>query len=214
MHDRAASRGSRRGWKAGCYAAVVNELRKEAYGPQGDAARHRSLAELEAGLRALPALPTDAGTLALVVRRRPDGVRETPERVRLSPDEGVPGDGWSRRPPRDPEGQLAVMCRPVAELIANGQPLTLFGDNLFVDLDLSAANLPEGTRLRVGDAVVEVTPKPHDGCLKLKGRFGLDALRFVQAKSTRDRNFRGIYWKVVEPGEVRVGDAVEVLSRP
>ena len=84
--------------------------------------------------------------------RRADGVRETPERTRLSPDDGVPGDDWSRRPPRDPEAQLAVMRRDVAELIANGQPLTLFGDNLFVDLDLSAANLPAGTRLRVGDA--------------------------------------------------------------
>jgi MOSC domain-containing protein YiiM len=105
------------------------------------------------------------------------------------------------------------MRRDVAELIAAGQPLTLFGDNLFVDLDISAANLPLGTRLRVGEAVVEVTAKPHNGCFKFKGRFGQDALFFVQAAPTRDQNLRGIYWKVVAPGEVSVGDPIRVLSR-
>ena len=185
---------------------------KEAYGPEGDTATHRALVDLETGLRALRA-PTDAGVLALIVRRRADGVRETPERVHLSREEGVPGDGWIRRPPRNPEAQLAVMRRDVAELIANGQPLTLFGDNLIVDLDLSAANLPVGTRLRVGRAVVEVTPKPHNGCHKFRGRFGGDALHFVQQKPTRDQNLRGIYWRVAEPGEVGVGDPIQVLSR-
>jgi MOSC domain-containing protein YiiM len=189
------------------------ELAKEAYGPEGDPATHRTLPDLEARLRALPAAGQDAGVVALIVRRRRDGGRETPERVVLSRDEGVPGDGWNRRPPRDPEAQLAVMRRDIAELIANGQPLTLFGDNLFVDLDLSAANLPTGTRLRVGGAIALVTPKPHNGCLKFKDRFGGDALRFVSQKPTRDQNLRGIYWRVAEPGEVCVGDPIQVVAR-
>jgi hypothetical protein len=192
----------------------MGELGAEDYGPQGDASQHRPLAELEAALRALPAPPCESGRVALIVRRRADGVRETPERVRLCPVQGVPGDGWSRRPPRNPEAQLAVIRRDVAELIANGQPLTLFGDNLLVDLDLSAANLPTGTRLRVGEAVVEVTPKPHNGCVKFKGRFGEDALCLVQASATRDQNLRGIYWKVVAAGEAGVGDPIEVITRP
>lgn len=189
------------------------ELRREAYGPPGDASRHRPLAELEAGLRALPRAPASGGRVARIVRRRADGVREPLDRALLSPDEGVPGDGWARRPPRDPDAQLAVMRREVAELIANGQSLDVFGDNLFVDLDLSAANLPPGARLRAGAALLEMTPEPHDGCLKFKGRFGQDALRFVQAKATRDQNLRGVYWRVVEGGLVRVGDPIEVLSR-
>jgi len=185
----------------------------EAYGPQGEAAAHRAFIDLEAGLRALPAADKEMGRVALIVRRRADGVREAPERVELSLAEGVPGDGWARRPPRDPAAQLAVMRRDVAELIANGQPLTLFGDNLFVDLDLSAANLPLGARLRVGRALVEVTPKPHNGCHKFRGRFGGDALRFVQQAPTRDQNLRGIYWRVAEPGLVCAGDPIHVLSR-
>jgi hypothetical protein len=184
------------------------------FAPQGDPARHLQLEALEAGLRALPAAQKVRGRVACIVRRLDDGARDTPASVRLSREEGVPGDDWSRRPPRDPEAQLAVMQLGVAELIANGQPLLLFGDNLIVDLDLSAANLPTGTRLRVGAALVEVTPKPHNGCRKFRGRFGDAALRFVQAPPTRHRNLRGIYWKVVEPGDARVGDAIEVLRRP
>jgi hypothetical protein len=191
----------------------MGDLQLEAYGPEGDLHRHRSLTELESGLRALSRCPTTSGFLALIVRRRADGVRETPERVWLSQDEGVPGDGWSRRPPCDPLAQLAVMRCDVAGLIANGQPLTVFGDNLFVELDLSAGNLPAGTRLRVGGALVEVTAKPHNGCHKFRGRFGLEALRFVQAAATRHRNLRGIYWRVLEPGEAAVRDPIEVVSR-
>ena len=189
------------------------ELTQEAWGPAGDASRHLAADALEAGLRLLPAPPRDEGRLALIVRRRADGVRETPAAVRLDVEDGLPGDGWSRRPPRKPDAQLAVMCRPLAELIAGGQPLSLFGDNLFVDLDLSAANLSEGTRLQVGEAVVAMTAEPHDGCLKFKERFGLDALRFVQDGATRHENRRGVYWRVVESGEVQVGSPVRVLSR-
>ena len=90
----------------------------------------------------------------------------------------------------------------------------MFGDNLFVDLDLAAENLPTGARLRVGEALVEVSPMPHDGCAKFKGRFGSDALRLVSGKALRHLNLRGIYWTTVEAGDVRVGDPIAVLSRP
>jgi hypothetical protein len=193
---------------------ATTELAKESYGPPGDPTRHLPLQALEAGLRGLPALPPDTGRLALVVRRHADGSREILERVALSTSEAVPGDGWNRRPPRDPEAQLAVMRRDVAELIANGQPLDLFGDNLFVDLDISAGNLPVGTRLRVGEATVEVTAKAHNGCKKFHARFGPDALRFVSAKPTRDQNLRGIYWRVIEAGEIYAGAPIRVVSRP
>jgi MOSC domain-containing protein YiiM len=187
---------------------------KEAYGPLGDPSRHLPLAELQRRLSALPAAPRDIGVLALLVFRRPDGIRETPPEVLLTPEKGLPGDRWSRRTPDSPEAQLTAMRRDVADLIANGQPLTVFGDNLFVDLDISAANLPAGTRLRIGQAILEVTPKPHNGCIKFKGRFGQDALVFVQAPATRPQNLRGIYWRVVDPGTAGVGATIRVLSRP
>ena len=184
------------------------------FGPPGDPSRHLPLGELEQKLGTLPAAPRDAGRVALLVRRRPDKVRETPTRIDLGPDTGVPGDAWGRGQKPDRAAQVTVMEIDVAEMIANGQPLTVFGDNLFLALELSVENLPTGSRLRLGRALLEVTAKPHNGCRKFAARFGHDALRLVANPQLRHRNLRGIYMSVVEAGEVAVGDAVAVVSRP
>jgi hypothetical protein len=181
-------------------------------GYMGDPERHVGLPELERGLSRLAA-PASSGRVMLIVRRGEGGVRETPPRVVLGVGVGVPGDAWGRDAMREEVAQLAVMQFGVAELIANGQPLALSGDNLILDLDLSSENLPVGSRLRVGGALLEMTPKPHNGCRKFRARFGEAALKFVSAPTTRHRNLRGIYLRVVEAGEVGVGDEAIVVGR-
>lgn len=181
--------------------------------PSGDPARHVPLSQLDAGVAALAVPRSDAGRLALIVRRLEDGSRDTPGVAQLDEQQGLVGDAWSRERRPDPDRQLTVMRRDVAELIANGQPLTLFGDNFFVDLDIGTANLPPGSRLSVGECVVEVTPEPHTGCPKFKSRFGHDALKMTALKSFRNHNLRGIHWRVVASGTICVGDPIEVLSR-
>jgi glutathione S-transferase len=183
-------------------------------GPHGDEKLHLPGDVLEHRFEALSAPPTDVGRVALLVSRRENEVRETPERTRLTPEEGMPGDSWGRNTPEFFDAQLAVMRADVAELIANGQPLTLFGDNLLVGLDLSSENLPVGTRLRAGTATLEVTPEPHNGCAKFRGRFGADALKLTADRRFRQLHLRGIYMRVVEAGEVGIGDAIAVLERP
>lgn len=192
----------------------MTEFQSNSRDAVGVTSLHRSLAQLEQSFAALTPPPTDSGRLMLIVCRRAPGIHEALERVRLTPEEGVPGDEWNRRAPRHRDAQLTVIRQDVAELIAQGQPLATFGDNLVVELDISAANLPTGTRLRVGEATVEVTRKPHNGCQKFGRRFGADALRFVQIPDTRHHNLRGVYWRVVLAGDVRVGARIEVLSRP
>jgi len=187
---------------------------EEFRGPRGDSSRHLSREAIESGFAALPPPPKDLGRVTLIVSRgEENGVRETPHRVRLTPEEGVPGDAWLRDVPDKPEAQITVMRTDVASLFANGQPLSLFGDNLLADLDLSAANLPAGTRLRAGGVLLEVTPEPHTGCRKFRQRVGHEALRLTARRELRDQHLRGIYVRVVEPGEVAVGDRIEVLSR-
>lgn len=180
--------------------------------PAEDSTRHVPFEELERGFEML-SVPKDAGALALIVARGDNGQRTTPPRVTLTPDDGVPGDAWVRRPSRKIDSQITVMRADVARLFANGQPLSLFGDNLLVDLDLSFANLPAGSRLKLGACLLEVTPEPHNGCAKFKRRFGDAALRLTADPRYRPLRLRGIYVKVIESGPVAVGDSIEVLSR-
>lgn len=183
-------------------------------GSVGDPARFHTLAHLEQALARLTAAPRSEGRVAIIVRRGEGGRRELPDRVAMTADSGVPGDAWGRQAKPLPEAQLAVIQLDIVELLANGQPSVLSGDNLYLELDLSAGNLPIGSRLRIGGALMEVTPMAHNGCQKFRSRFGPDALRFVSKPELRHRNLRGIYLRVVEAGEVTVGDAAQVVSRP
>jgi MOSC domain-containing protein YiiM len=181
-------------------------------GPWGDATRHLPFEVLAQGLaRHTP--PEDEGTLALIVSRGEAGRRETPAEALLTPEGGVPGDAWARKTPGKIEAQITLMRIDVARLLAGGQPLTLFGDNLLVDLELSASNLPTGSRLRIGSAILQVTEKPHTGCLKFRQRFGQDALRLTAAPELRSFRLRGIYVKVVQAGKIALGSPIRVLSR-
>jgi MOSC domain-containing protein YiiM len=150
--------------------------------------------------------PRGSGIVRGICVRIVEGVHETPERVDVTVEDGVAGDRWATGG-RDPDAQVTLMNVRVAELI--GGPIDLAGDNFQVDLDLSEEALPVGTRLRIGSALLEVSPVPHTGCKKFRERFGLDALKWVN--DSRDRRLRGMNCRVLETGAVAVGDPVEVV---
>lgn len=182
--------------------------------PDINADAHQPEDVLAAGLAAMPAAPRDAGEVVLLVARRADSARALPQRVRLTAAGGMPGDRWGDKPERSPDNQITVMHAGVGELVANGQPLSLFGDNLTVTLDLSADALPAGTRLRAGDALLEVTAEPHTGCDRYAARFGIAALKFISAKARQPLQLRGLHVRVVEDGDVWVGAPITVTARP
>jgi MOSC domain-containing protein YiiM len=80
-----------------------------------------------------------------------------------------------------------------------------------VDFDLSITNLPPGSRVQIGSAVIEFSEKPHTGCAKFSARYGIDALKFVNSPLGRDLRLRGANCSVVVAGNVRPGDAIRKL---
>lgn len=182
---------------------------------------HLTTDELTAGLDHIRAAPTDIGTLELIVARPVDGERTVLSTARVDPDVGLDGDNWNARGSRrtddgsaEPDKQLNVMSIRAAELVTAGRDrVPLAGDQLYLDLDISRDNLPAGTRLAIGEAVIEVTPSPHNGCAKFTKRFGLDAMRFVNSPTGKELRLRGLCARVVVGGPINVGDQVTV-TRP
>ncbi len=178
--------------------------------------QHLSRAQLEAGLGHVVDSPRAGGALLLLVRRPAVGIRERAVEATLDPVAGLVGDNWLDRGSSstpdgsaDPQRQVTVMNARLAELVAGSKDrMALAGDQLYVDLDISVGNLPAGSLLTVGDAVLEVSAAPHRGCAKFVERFGSDAMRFVNSRAGRQLRLRGMNTRVVRAGTVHLGDRV------
>lgn len=181
---------------------------------------HRSTGELEAGMDRVRGAPDDRGTVEMIVARPAPGERVVLTEAVLDATAGLVGDCWRARgsstgvdAAAHPDRQLTLMNERFAALVA-GTPdrWPLAGDQLYVDLDVGEANLPAGTRLAVGGAVVEISASPHTGCVKFVERFGPDAGRFVNVGVGRALRLRGVNAFVVEGGTVATGDPVRKLD--
>jgi hypothetical protein len=176
--------------------------------------RHLTMEELEAGLDRIRSAPADEGVIELIVRRPAVDARELLDVGELDPAHGLVGDTWrTRGSSRTPDGtshpdkQLNIMSSRAVALVAQSRDRwALAGDQLFIDMDLSAGNLPPGTRLALGSALIEITAPPHTGCDKFVSRFGVDAMKFVNSAIGRELHLRGVNARVVQAGTIRLGD--------
>ena len=178
------------------------------------AVQHLTTAELEAGLAEVRRSPADAGVVELVVARPEVGVRDVLEEGTLDLEKGLVGDNWGvRHETAEYDRQLNVINARLSRLVAiESERRPLAGDQLHVDLDLSIGNLPPGTRLALGSAVIEVSETPHTGCSKFVERFGRDAMRFVNSPLGRELRLRGMCARVVVAGTVRPGDPIRRVT--
>lgn len=184
--------------------------------PHDSQTRHLAQTELQSGLPHILAAPRADGTLEMIVIRPATEQRELPETCELTPEDGIPRDRWARDCTRrlpdgqlNPDTQLTLMNVRVLSLLAGGRERwPLAGDNLIVDFDLSRDNLPTGQRVRLGEAVLEISEEPHNGCSKFSARFGPDALRWVNSPDGKLQRLRGVNASVVRAGRVRIGDRI------
>jgi len=182
--------------------------------------KHLTMSELEAALDHLREAPSDEGVVQLIVRRPLVDEREVLDEDELDPVKGLIGDSWRFRGSSKtadggphPEMQINIINARVAALVAQEKDRwQLAGDQLYIDMDLSKQNLPAGTRLEIGSAVLEVTPPPHTGCHKFVSRFGVEAMMFVNSAVGKELCLRGINAKVVQAGIVRLGSTAKKIN--
>jgi hypothetical protein len=186
-----------------------------------NATQHASTIELEQGLADVLASPTDVGRLTAIIVRPAPSERRTLDSATLTPENGIEGDRWVsdsfyrlKDGRSDPRCQVSIMNDRFLRQVAGGDDdMCLAGDNLIVDLDLSEANLPAGSQIKIGpNVIIEITDLKHTGCSKFAGRYGPDAKSFANNEQGTALHLRGRYARIVRGGDIRVGD--EVRTHP
>ena len=183
--------------------------------------KHMTRQELEAGLNHIRESPKDNGILEMIVCRPQIDRRKVLDFAVLDIERGMIGDSWTLRGSSKtadggphPDMQITIMNSRVVALVAQEKERwPLAGDQLFVEMDLSKTNLPAGSRIAIGSAILEVTEPPHLGCQKFVARFGADAMKFVNSPVGRELCMRGVHARVVQNGTVRTGDIVRKVGR-
>lgn len=177
---------------------------------------------LDATLDFIRQSPQSTGVVKMIVRRPATNRREVLEQAELSVELGLVGDNWPARwsgreahRQRHLDMQINLMNARVIDAITAGDRhrWSLAGDQLFVDFDLSEDNLPTGTKIQIGEAVLEVTAEPHLGCRKFSQRFGRDAVLFVNSDLGKQLKLRGINARVIRGGVMTSGCEIRKLDQ-
>ena len=142
---------------------------------------------------------------ALILSPEPDCHRPV-HSLRVLPNTGpegqYPGKQWWRGR-LVPGRQISSVNAEVLDVLEI--PYDIPGDNLIVrGLDLT--RFAPGDTLRIGDALLTVTPTPHRPCAKLARRTSLTKMKALSAGK-----LRGLMLDARVPATLHVGDPIERL---
>jgi len=170
-------------------------------------------------LRDIAPSPQQQGTVDLIVCRPKINERRVLEHAELSIEQGLIGDNWVKAECNTghyqnyANAQISLMNSQVMMAIQRDpSQWPLAGDNFFVDLDLNRNNVPAGTQLSIGTAIIEITDEPHLPCKKFRQRFGENAFSLLNSEEGRDAILRGVYARVVAAGQVSSGAMIRKLE--
>ena len=179
----------------------------------------KSLIELEQTIPTILKSPRDMGTVELIVCRPHSNHREILATAHLDAEQGLVGDNWKANENKFSyyinyqDAQIALINARVMQAITNDkQQWPMAGDQFYVDFDLSTGNTPPGTQLSIGSAIIEITAEPHLPCGKFAKRFGRDAAMFVKSDELKQLNLRGLYAKVIVPGNVDLNSHIKIIN--
>ena len=180
-----------------------------------------TMLELMAALPGIMAAPkTDAPIDSLCLRPERNA-RAFPGRIKMTRAEGIPGERWLLEPwlrlpdgRPDPRIQVSILPVRVMDLVWRDRvAMPHPGDPIVADLDCSVANLPTGTLIQAGTAVLRVSDEFNEGCVKWKARYGADARAFIDAPGHSPLRLRGVLCSVEQDGEVTLADRLQVVRR-
>lgn len=159
----------------------------------------------ESGLAALLAAPMRPGRVDWIgVRPERHAPLQALERVLLAPGEGLPGDHYRSRGQGKRQVTLvqAEHLSAIAAYLGRDEvsPQLLRRNLVTRGINLLAL---KGKRFRVGTAILEYTGECHP-CSRMEALLGTGGYNAV-------RGHGGITARVLEGGEVRLGDALEPL---
>lgn len=183
--------------------------------------RQPPLPDLMAALPDICAAPSDVAPIRYLCRRPDFGQRDFVDRLELTVEKGIPGERWLRHPwmrlpdgRPDPAIQVSILPARVCDLVWQpGDTAPHPGDPIVADLNTGLENLPTGSLIGAGNAVLQVSGVFNTACVKWRTRYGDDAFRWINMEGHPRLRLRGILCAVVQDGVVTMDDRLKVLRR-
>ena len=171
---------------------------------------------LDAAIVQIKEAPKDDVPIETLCFRPGFGERQFPDQIDLTRRGGITGERWLKTPwmklpdgSPDPAIQVSILGRRVHDAVRfDPQNMLHPGDTIIADLDCSEANMPRGTLLKIGSAVLRVSGVFNTACVKWKARYGAEAFEWINEPEYRPLRLRGLLCSIHQDGVISKEDRI------